>query len=60
MKPLLGLFLVSCFFACPGCNRGQGKLDGEVFIVTEGAQNVKLGLVEVRVLPYEDDLLPEI
>src|ERR1019366_8055171 len=30
----------------------QGKLDGDVFIVTEGAQNVKLGLVEVRVLPY--------
>jgi hypothetical protein len=30
-----------------------GELDGEVFIVTQGAESVKLGLVEVRVLPYE-------
>jgi hypothetical protein len=32
----------------------RGNLDGEVFIVTEGAANVKLGLVEVRVLPNDD------
>jgi hypothetical protein len=43
----------SCFM-CISCGQGQGKLDGDVFIVTEGAQNVKLGLVEVRVLPYEE------
>jgi guanyl-specific ribonuclease Sa len=58
MKPLLGLFLLSCCFTCFGCGGGQGqsqgKLDGDVFIVTAGAQNVKLGLVEVRVLPYEE------
>ncbi len=54
MKPLVGLLMVSWCFALPGCSRGPGKLDGDVFIVTEGAQNVKLGLVEVRVLPYEE------
>jgi hypothetical protein len=56
MKTLLSIFLVSCCFTCFGCSRvrGQGKLDGDVFIVTEGAQNVKLGLVEVQVLPYEE------
>jgi len=51
MKPLLGLFLASCCLTCFGCGRGQ--LDGDVFIVTQSAENVKLGLVEVRVLPYE-------
>jgi hypothetical protein len=53
MKSLLGLFVMSCFFTCFGCSRAQGKLDGEVFIVTQGAESVKLGLVEVRILPYE-------
>ena len=54
MKPLVGLLMVSWCFALPGCSRGPGKLDGDVFIVTEGAQNVNFGLVEVRVLPYEE------
>ena len=36
-----------------GCHRA-GKLDGDVFIVTQGAENLKLGLVEVKVLPYEE------
>ena len=54
MKYLLGLFLASCCLMFFGCGRSQGKLDGDVFIVTEEAQNVRLGLVEVRVLPYEE------
>jgi hypothetical protein len=54
MKLLAGVFLVSCFLVCAGCHQGQGKLDGEVFIVTEGAQNVRLGLVEVRILSIEE------
>jgi hypothetical protein len=54
MKFLPSIFLLSCGFACCGCEQGQGKLDGEVFIVTEGAQNVRLGLVEVRVLSVEE------
>ena len=32
----------------------EGRLDGDVFIVTQGAANVKLGLVEVGVLRLED------
>ena len=38
-----------------GCGRAtQEQLSGDVFIATQGAQNVKLGLVEVRVQPYEE------
>jgi len=33
-----------------GCNR-QREIVGEVFIVTKGGQNVRLGLVEVRAFP---------
>ncbi|MGH9423712.1 MAG: hypothetical protein ACRD3J_27305, partial [Thermoanaerobaculia bacterium] len=32
----------------------QGTLTGDVFIVTKAAQNVKLGLVEVRALRYDE------
>ena len=34
--------------------RHDMPLDGEVFIVTEGAQNIKLGLVEVGLIPMAD------
>jgi hypothetical protein len=34
--------------------KSLGRLDGQVFIVTQGGENVKLGLVEVRVLPYDE------
>lgn len=34
-----------------GCGYLEGELSGEVFIVTQGGQNVKLGLVEVRAIP---------
>ncbi len=36
------------------CGPSQGKLDGDVFIVTQGGVSVKLGLVEVLALPYEE------
>jgi hypothetical protein len=51
----LGAVLVAAVVADTNCHRPEhGKIDGDVFIVTEGAANVKLGLVEVRVLPYEE------
>lgn len=37
-----------------GCGYLGGELSGEVFIVTQGGQNVKLGLVEVRAIPEAD------
>lgn len=37
-----------------GCGYLVGELSGEVFIVTQGGQNVKLGLVEVRAIPEAD------
>jgi hypothetical protein len=35
-----------------GCSR-EGQLTGEVFIVTQGGENVRLGLVEVRAIPED-------
>lgn len=47
--------LVIAALKTTGCGGArQGNLGGEVFIVTEGAANVKLGLVEVRVLPLQE------
>lgn len=43
------LFLSSC--------KSEAELKGDVFIVTQGAQNVKLGLVEVSAIP-EDKITP--
>src|ERR1700680_4346251 len=48
------LALISCGGHGSTSPVSQGKLDGDVFIVTQGAENVNLGLVEVRVLPYEE------
>lgn len=36
-----------------GCSR-EGEISGEVFIVTKGRENVKLGLVEIRAIPEND------
>jgi hypothetical protein len=47
--------MLTIIVASAGCNATSlGKLEGEIFIVTQGATNVKLGLVEVRVLPYTE------
>ena len=32
---------------------GTGDLNGQVFVVTKGADNIKLGLVEVSVIPEQ-------
>jgi len=37
-----------------GCSPKEGHLDGSIFIVTEGAQNIKLGLVTVLVLDEQE------
>jgi hypothetical protein len=33
-----------------GCGSGQGELNGEVFIVTKGRENIKLGLVPIYLI----------
>ena len=38
-------------FGLAGCER---KLNVQVFIVTKGGENIKLGLVQVGAVPYED------
>lgn len=49
--------LLAIVVASTNCRQvKQGTLDGDVFIVTAGAENLKLGLVEVRILPYEETM----
>src|SRR5688500_11118883 len=36
--------------AIVGCSSPTGDLNGDVFIVTEGGQNVRMGLVDVRAI----------
>lgn len=50
---IITIFLASCLLAC---GNSEGKLNGEVFIVTQGGQNIKLGLVTFRVIPEADIL----
>jgi len=50
MKKLTIAVLFCIVLTLLSCNR-EGELKGDVFIVTEGAQNFKLGLVEVSAIP---------
>lgn len=53
----VSLAVLTLALAClQGCSRQQ-ELAGEVFIVTKGGQNFKLGLVEIRAIP-ESDIKP--
>jgi len=45
--PLLGALLIL------GACQSEGKLKGEVFIVTEGRENIEMGLVEVKAIEAE-------
>lgn len=36
-----------------GCEYRQGELNGDVFIITKGGENVKLGLVTVQAIPED-------
>jgi hypothetical protein len=49
MKSHLILILVS-LLALTGCKPKQTTLSGQVFIVTQGAENVKLGDVEILLI----------
>jgi len=53
MRQLTTIFLFFTALVLTSCNR-EGELKGDVFIVTEGAQNLKLGLVEVKAIPEAD------
>src|SRR3982751_1188456 len=50
------MFLLPAFLLLTSCAvfKSEVELKGNVFIVTNGAQNVKLGLVEVRTIPEGD------
>lgn len=49
--PILPLLLVIFFLSC---NKTPRTIDGEVFIVTQGAGNIKLGLVRVEAFLEKD------
>jgi hypothetical protein len=48
------LVTVAVLSICAACGNPQGTLNGDVFIVTAGGGSIKLGLVEVKVLPLEE------
>jgi hypothetical protein len=50
------LFVLSLTFVFLNCCARECQLEGEVFIVTKGGHNVKLGLVEVKALPEKEIL----
>ena len=52
-RQIIGILLS---FGLLACGNSEGILNGEVFIVTKGGQNIKLGLVTVRVIPETDIL----
>ena len=37
-----------------GCGSGQGELNGEVFIVTNGRENIRLGLVPIYIIKEKE------
>ncbi len=53
MSPSALLFILAFLVLSTACGSKEGQLTGEVFIVTRGGQNVRLGLVEVRAIPAE-------
>lgn len=50
MRRALCLLTFALGFSLLGC-AAEGDLSGDIFIVTNGRENVKLGLVEVRAIP---------
>jgi hypothetical protein len=46
-------FYILIIITLTGCNR-EASLEGEIFIVTQGGQSIKLGLVEVLAIPEID------
>jgi len=45
--------LILCVFCLSACSK-ETEVSGEIFVVTEGAGNYKLGLVQVAVIPEAD------
>ena len=50
------LFALMLLFAISGCTKKPQQLDVQVFVVTKGGENIKLGLVEVKAMPLEKAL----
>lgn len=53
-RAVVTLIAISMALPMVACGSREGQLNGEVFIVTKGGQNVRLGLVEVRLIPEKD------
>src|SRR5689334_17357715 len=52
---ILNFLLIALMLVClASCGSKQTEINGEVFIVTEGAGSYKFGLVEVSVIPEKD------
>ena len=52
--PFLKYLLIMSILFVPSCSFFEADLNGEIFIVTEGRQNIKLALVEISAIPEKD------
>lgn len=49
-KIILSCYFIICTLLCQiGCSQSEIDVNGDVFIVTKGSQNIKLGLVEINI-----------
>ena len=47
------IILLFLFIALPGCSKKPTLINGQIFVVTKGGENIKMGAVPVRVIPEE-------
>ncbi len=50
LKIVVALFAIAVVFGMTGCKPKEITLTGQAFIVTQGAENVKLGDVEILLI----------
>jgi hypothetical protein len=53
IKTIIAFVAIAGALELVGCKPKQVTLTGQIFIVTRGAENVKLGLVEVQLIPKQ-------
>lgn len=56
MKPkiIIAFVAITIVFGLAGCKPKEITLTGQAFIVTRGAENIKLGLIEVKLIQKQD------
>lgn len=51
---ILRLLVLSLLLALPSCSKKPVEVTGQIFVITQGRENIKMGGVEVLVVPDEE------